>query len=30
MKLLKKLIKLFKKQIVILKEINESNGYKRI
>ena len=30
MKLLKKLIKLFKKQVVILKEINESNGYKRI
>ena len=30
MKLLKRLFKLFKKQEVILKEINERNGYKRI
>jgi len=30
MKTLKRLFKLFKKQVVILKEINERNGYKRI
>lgn len=30
MKLLKRLFKLFRKKKVILKEINERNGYKRI
>lgn len=30
MKLLKMLFKRFKKQVIILKEINERNGYKRI
>lgn len=30
MKLLKRLLNLFRKKVIVLKEINERNGYRRI